>query len=112
GLGLSEEWSRWGALGWPATPRPAQPAGGPAAVAAERARRRQAVAAAMERAFAEVRDPTRVPGLRAGLAARLQEPDVTGWLDAETTATTADRLCRSLGLGLYVDDPKPAPDTG
>ncbi|MGK9233250.1 hypothetical protein, partial [Inquilinus limosus] len=84
----------------------------PAAVAAERARRRQAVAAAMERAFAEVRDPTRVPGLRAGLAARLREPDVTGWLDTETTATTADRLCRSLGLGLYVDDPKPAPDTG
>ncbi|MGK9171399.1 hypothetical protein KXR53_34240, partial [Inquilinus limosus] len=89
-----------------------KPAGGPAAIAAERARRRQAVAAAMERAFAEVRDPTRVPGLRAGLAVRLQEPDVIEWLDTETTATTADRLCRSLGLGLYVDDPKPAPDTG
>lgn len=79
---------------------------------AERTRRRHAVAAAMKRAFAGIRDQARVPGLEAGLAIRLQEPDVIEWLDTETTATIADRLCRSLGLGLYIDDPKVEPDTG
>ncbi|MGL4967102.1 MAG: hypothetical protein ACRC67_38130 [Inquilinus sp.] len=111
GLGLTEEWRRWGALGWPATPRPARPAGSEAKVRAERARRRGAVVAAVERAFAEIPDPSRIPGLRAGLAVRLQEPDVIEWLDTECTFVAADRLCRSLGIGMYFDDLETA-DTG
>ncbi|WP_343718474.1 hypothetical protein, partial [Inquilinus sp.] len=79
GLGLAEEWSRWAAA-WPATPQPARPAGSAARVEAERARRRDAAAAAVERSFADLRDPGRIPGIRAGLAARLQETDVTEWL--------------------------------
>jgi len=109
GLGLTEEWRRW-ALGWPATPRPARPAGSAAKVRAERARRRDAVVAAVERAFAEMPDPSRIPGLRAGLAVRLQEPDVIEWLDTECTFVAADRLCRSLGIGMYLDDPEAADD--
>jgi hypothetical protein len=85
-----------------------RPSGDPAAVEAERNRRRAAVTAAVERDFAECAPPDRLAGLRAGLAARLREPDAIEWLDSETVAVTADRLCRSLGLGfrIYV------PDTG
>jgi len=109
GLGLTEEWRRW-APGWPATPRPARPAGSEAKIRAERARRRDIVVAVVERAFADVPDPSRIPGLRAGLAVRLQEPDVIEWLDTECAAIVADRLCRSLGIGMYFDDPEAADD--
>jgi len=111
GLGLSEEWHRHWAAGWPSAPRPARPAGSPAAVLAERARRRGTVAAAVERTIAAVPDPARTPGLRAGLAVRLREADVGELLDTECTAIAADRLCRSLGLGPYIDVPD-SPDTG
>jgi hypothetical protein len=111
GLGLAEEWRRWGARSWPDTPRPARPAGGPEAVEAERAGRRRAVAAAMGRAFAEIRDPARLQALQALLAVRMQEAEVEAWLDTETTATIAERICCSLGLGTYRDDPD-GHDTG
>ena len=112
GLGVTEEWRRHWARTRPGTPRPAKPAGGAGKVEAERARRRDAAVATIEQAFAKI-DPDRLPGLRAGLAVRLQEPDVIGWLDTQTTFTTADRLCRSLGVNpyLWLED-LDEPDTG
>ncbi|WP_026869201.1 hypothetical protein [Inquilinus limosus] len=111
GLGIAEEWRLW-APGWPRTPHPARPAGGEAEIEAERARRRAAAVAAVERAFTEI-DPARIDGIRAGLAVRLQEADVIEWLDTESTFTVADRLARSLGIDrfLCLEDPN-APDTG
>jgi hypothetical protein len=111
GLGITEEWRRW-AGPWQTTPRPARPAGDEAEIQAERDRRRDTARAMIERAFARL-DPARVPGLKAGLAVRLQEADVIKWFDTETTYTIAERLSRSLGI-----DPHPwlhtskAPDTG
>jgi len=102
GLGLSAEWQRWRGEEWPGTPRPARPAGSPVMVRVIRARRQKAVIAAVERDFAECADPAWIPALRAGLAVRLQEPDVVEMLDTETIATAAQRLCRSLGLSLMV----------
>ena len=96
---------------WPSTRRPARPAGSPATLRAIRARRRDAVIAAVERDFAKYADPARIPALRAGLAVRLQESDVVEMLDTETIATAAHRLCRSLGLGFKVYKPD-ALDTG
>ena len=55
---------------------------------AERTRRRDAAVAVVERAFPEL-DPARIPGIRAGLAVRLQEADVVEWLDTETAFTVA-----------------------
>ena len=94
------------------TPRPARPAGSEAEIQAERDRRRDAAVAAVERAFPDI-DPARIPGIRAGLAVRLQEADVVEWLDTEAIFTVADRLCRSLGVDhfLCLEDPD-APDTG
>ncbi|MGO1079271.1 hypothetical protein [Inquilinus sp. CA228] len=111
GLGLTEEWRLW-ARPWQTTPRPARPAGDEAEIQAERARRRDAASAAVEQAFAKL-DPARIPGLRAGLAVRLQEADVVGWFDTETIFSIAERLSRSLGIDpyLWLDDPD-APDTG
>jgi hypothetical protein len=97
GLGMSREWGSW-ARWWPATPRPARPSGTAAEIEAERNRRRDRVVAAMEQTFAEIRDPARIEGLRAGLALRLTEADAIGWLDTETTHVAALRLCRSLGV--------------
>ena len=112
GLGLTAEWRLW-SPGWPGTPRPLPPSGSPAAVRAERTRRRDIAVTVVERAFGEIDDPTRIPGLRAGLAVRLQEADVIEWLDTETPATIADRLCRSLGIDPYLCREGPeGPDTG
>jgi len=96
----------------PSTRRPARSAGSPAEIQAIRAKRRKAVTAAVERDFAKYADPALIPALRAGLAVRLQEPDVVEMLDTETiaVATAADRLCRSLGLGFKIYKPD-APDT-
>jgi hypothetical protein len=52
----------------------------------------------VEKTFAKIRDPARIGDLRAGLAVRLQEADVMGWLDDETAHATIRRLCRSLGV--------------
>ena len=116
GLGLAEEWRRW-AHGNPGTPRPARPAGSEARVEAERTRRRDAAVAAVERVLAKV-DPARIDGIRTGLAVRLQEADVIEWLDTETIFTVTDRLCRSLGIDIFLcleslcDDNPDEPDTG
>jgi len=116
GLGFAEEWRRW-AHGNPATPRPGRPAGSEAKVEAERTRRRDAAVAAVERVLAKV-DPTRIDGIRTGLAVRLQEADVIEWLDTETIFTVTDRLCRSLGIDKFLcleslcDDNPDEPDTG
>ncbi|MGL4961246.1 MAG: hypothetical protein ACRC67_08425 [Inquilinus sp.] len=108
GLGVTEEWQRHCARAGPGTPRPAKPA----EIEAERARRRDAAVATIEQAFAKI-DPDRFAGLRAGLAVRLQEPDVIAWLDTETTFTTADRLCRLLGVSPYLwFEDLDEPDTG
>jgi AcrR family transcriptional regulator len=109
GLGMSREWGSW-ARWWPATPRPARLSGAAAEIEAERNRRRDRVVAEVEQTFAEIRDPARIEGLRAGLALRLTEADAIGWLDTETTHVAALRLCRSLGV-----DPELCPaelDTG
>jgi hypothetical protein len=97
GLGMSREWTSW-ARWWPATPRPVRLSGTASEIEIERSRRRDRVVAAMEQTFAEIRDPARIEGLRAGLALRLQEADAIGWLDTETTHVAALRLCRSLGV--------------
>jgi hypothetical protein len=111
GLGLAEEWRRW-ATGWPATPSPARPSGSEAQIRAERTRRRDAAVAVVERAFPEI-DPARIPGIRAGLAVRLQEADVVEWLDTETAFTIGRRLCRSLGIDPYLCYDRPdIADTG
>jgi hypothetical protein len=116
GLGFAEQWRNW-AHGWPGTPRPARPAGSEARIEAERAKRRDAAVAAVERACAQV-DPARIDGIRAGLAVRLQEADVIEWLDTETIFTVTDRLCRSLGidssdcLESLCDQNPDTPDTG
>jgi hypothetical protein len=100
GLGVTEEWERHWAPSWPGTPKPAKPVGDPAKIEAERARRRDAAIFLVEEVFARF-DPDRLPGLRAGLAVRLQEADVTEWFDTQTSRTAADRLCRSLGVDPY-----------
>ncbi|WP_342240999.1 hypothetical protein [Inquilinus sp. OTU3971] len=111
GLGLAEEWQRW-ATGWPATPSPSRPSGSEAKMRAERTRRRDAAVAVVERAFPEI-DPARIPGIRAGLAVRLQEADVIEWLDTETAFTVGRRLCRSLGIDPYLCHDRPdIADTG
>jgi hypothetical protein len=111
GLGLAEEWRLW-ASNWPAEPSPARPSGSEGQVRAERTRRRDAAVAVVERAFPEI-DPARIPGIRAGLAVRLQEADVIGWLDSETAFTVGRRLCRSLGIDPYLCYDRPEiTDTG
>jgi len=117
GLGFAEQWRGW-AHGNPATPRPGRPAGSEARIEAERAKRRDAAIAAVERACAKIDDPSRMPGIRAGLAVRLQEADVIEWLDTETIFTVPDRLCRSLGIDSFdcleslCDHNPDEPDTG
>ena len=55
----------------------------------------------------------RVPGLQAGLDARLQEPDIEVLIDAEPPVRAAKRLCASLGIEFDDTYPEPKPpDTG
>jgi len=101
GLGLVRQWRR-------RQPRyengrPGLPAGSPAEIRAERARRRAAVVAMTEQIIAEVEDPARAADLKAGLAARLQESDIDRLLDTASTEKATVRLCRSLGIDLDSD---------
>ncbi len=101
GLGLVRQWRR-------RQPRyengrPGLPAGTPAEIRAERARRRTAVVAMTEQCIAEVGDPARIADLKAGLAIRLQEPDIDTLLDTASTEKATVRLCRSLGIDLHSD---------
>ncbi|MBW8859475.1 MAG: hypothetical protein JF570_07015 [Caulobacter sp.] len=101
GLGLVRQWRR-------RQPRyengrPGLPADTPAEIRAERARRRTAVVAMTEQCIAEVGDPARIADLEAGLAIRLQEPDIDTLLDTASTEKATVRLCRSLGIDLHSD---------
>ena len=101
GLGLVRQWRR-------RQPRyengrPGLPAGSPAEIRAERARRRAAVVAMTEQCIAEVEEPARIADLKAGLAARLQERDIDRLLDTASTEKATVRLCRSLGIDLHAD---------
>ena len=101
GLGLVRQWRR-------RQPRyengrPGLPAGTPAEIRAERTRRRTAVVAMTEQCIAEVGDPARIADLKAGLAIRLQEPDIDTLLDTASTEKATVRLCRSLGIDLHSD---------
>ncbi|MGK9230386.1 hypothetical protein KXS07_01730 [Inquilinus limosus] len=115
GLGLAGDWRR-------RTPRcgkgpsPGRPDGSPEEIRAERARRRAAVTAVIEQAIADLAPPDRAADLKAGLAIRMQEPDVDTLLDTVSIGRAVIRLCRSLAFDIWndVDDylDRPAPDTG
>ncbi|WP_342236632.1 hypothetical protein [Inquilinus sp. OTU3971] len=101
GLGLVRQWRRYQPRY--ENGRPGLPAGSPAEIRAERASRRAAVVAMVEEAIDEVADPTRIADLKAGLAVRLQEPDIDTLLDTASTEKATVRLCRSLGIDLDSD---------
>ncbi|TSD90520.1 hypothetical protein FFK22_001495 [Mycobacterium sp. KBS0706] len=101
GLGLARHWRRRQPRY--ANGRPGLPAGSPAEIRAERARRRAAVVAMTEQFIAEVGDPARIADLKAGLAVRLQERDIDALLDTASTEKATVRLCRSLGIDLHSD---------
>ncbi|WP_342235380.1 hypothetical protein [Inquilinus sp. OTU3971] len=101
GLGLVRQWRRYQPRY--ENGRPGLPAGSPAEIRAERASRRAAVVAMVEEAIDEVADPARIADLKAGLAVRLQEPDIDTLLDTASTEKATVRLCRSLGIDLDSD---------
>ncbi|WP_225766606.1 hypothetical protein [Inquilinus sp. Marseille-Q2685] len=117
GLDLSDEWRRR-AADWSGPPYPPPPTGSPGEI---RARRRARLHELMKRTLGAI-DPAKAPGLKAGIEARLQEPDAGALIDAEPPAGAAARLCRSLGVdfaGDYEEPPEPpepgkpcGPDTG
>ncbi|OWJ66806.1 hypothetical protein [Inquilinus limosus] len=118
GLGLTEAWRRW-ERGHGNGPRPDRPEGSPEEIRAERSRRRAAVAAMIERAIDDLAEPARVAPLKAGLAVRLQEPDVDALLDTQSIGGAMIRLCRSLAFDIWNDADGylarilvPTPDTG
>ncbi|KGM31339.1 hypothetical protein, partial [Inquilinus limosus] len=81
-----------------------------------RQRRRARLDELMRQSLAMVDERERVPAVEAGLAARLQEPDVEAMIEAEPPGRVADRLCRSLGIIFHGDtgggkEPD-EPDTG
>ncbi|MDR6293539.1 hypothetical protein E9232_006090 [Inquilinus ginsengisoli] len=115
GLGLARKWSRR-ARHRVSRPRPGRPGGSAEEIAAERARRRAAVTARVELAIDELAEPALAADIRAGLAVRLQEPDVERLIDTESTATAVVRLCRSLGFDIEGNldiplDPAVPPDS-
>ena len=101
GLGLVRQWRRYQPRY--ENGRPGLPAGSPAEIRAERARRRAAVVAMTEQCIAEVEDPARIADLTAGLAVRLQESDIDRLLDTASTEKATVRLCRSLAIDLDAD---------
>jgi len=101
GLGLVRQWRR--RLPRYENGRPGLPAGSPDEIRAERDRRRAAVVAMTEQAIEECADPARIADLKAGLAARLQEPDIDRLLDTASTGKAMVRLCRSLAIDLDSD---------
>ncbi|MGF6232596.1 hypothetical protein QFZ27_006551 [Inquilinus ginsengisoli] len=100
GLGLVRQWRRYRPRY--ENGRPGLPAGSPAEIRAERESRRAAVVAMTEEAIDEAADPARVADIKAGLAVRLQEPDIDRLLDTASTGEAMVRRCRSLGF-----DPTP-----
>jgi hypothetical protein len=108
GVGLSDAWRRR-ASDWSDPPYPPPLTGTPDEI---RKRRRARVAELMTQPLRYV-DADEIPALKAGIEARLQEPDVAALIDAEPPMRVAERLCRSLGLEPYPDlDEADKPDTG
>ncbi|WP_342236267.1 hypothetical protein [Inquilinus sp. OTU3971] len=99
GLGLVRQWRRYQPRY--ENGRPGLPAGSPEEIRAERDSRRAAVVAMVEEAIDECADPARIADLKAGLAARLQEPDIDTLLDTASTEKATVRLCRSLAIDLH-----------
>jgi hypothetical protein len=115
GLGLARKWRRR-ARHRVSRPRPGRPGGSAEEIGAERNRRRAAVTARIEQAIDELAEPALAADIRAGLAVRLQEPDVERLIDTESTATAVVRLCRSLGFDIEGNldiplDPAVPPDS-
>ncbi len=116
GLGLAGKWNRQ-APHRVSRPRPGRPDGSPEEIRAERARRRAAVTACIEQAIDDLAAPAVAADIRAGLAVRMQEPDVETLLDTESFGTAVIRLCRSLGfdiesdLDIPLDDDEVPPDS-
>ena len=107
GLDLSDQWQRR-AADWSDGPYPPPPTGSADEV---RARRRARLIELMDASIAAVSDAKQRPAFRAGLAARLQEPDVEALIDSHPPAEAAQRLCRSLALDFRYRG-KDDPDTG
>jgi hypothetical protein len=108
GFGLSDAWRRR-ASDWSDPPYPPPLTGTPDEI---RKRRRARLVELMSQPLRYV-DRDEIPALKAGIEARLQEPDVSALLDAEPPMRVAERLCRSLGLEPYPDlDGADKPDTG
>jgi hypothetical protein len=111
GLGLSDEWRRR-AADWSDPPYPPPPTGTPDEV---RKRRRARLVELMQQTLDAIDaiDAGKAAGLKAGLEARLEEPDVEALIDAEPPAPAAKRLCRSLGIDFDATYREPKePDTG
>ncbi|WP_342242134.1 hypothetical protein, partial [Inquilinus sp. OTU3971] len=108
GLRLSEQWSRR-ATDWSDQPFPPPAATTPATI---RKRRRARLHELMQHTLDGIASD-RVPALRAGLEARLQEPDVEALIEAEPPMRAAQRLCASLGIDFDAAYREPKePDTG
>jgi hypothetical protein len=108
GLGLSDEWRRR-AADWSDPPYPPPPTGTPDEV---RKRRRARLVELMQQTLDAI-DADKAAGLKAGIEARLAEPDVEALIDAEPPAPAAARLCRSLGIDFDAAYREPKePDTG
>jgi hypothetical protein len=107
-LELSDEWRRR-ASDWSDPPYPPPLTG---TVAETKERRWARLVELMKQPLRYV-DRDEIPALKAGIEARLQEPDVPALLDAEPPMRVAERLCRSLGLDPYPHlDWADKPDTG
>jgi len=107
-LELSDAWRRR-ASDWSDPPYPPPLTG---TAAETRKRRWDRLLELMQQPLRYV-DRDEIPALKAGIEARLQEPDIPAMLDAEPPMRVAERLCRSLGLEPYPHlDWADKPDTG
>jgi hypothetical protein len=107
GLDLSDQWRRR-AADWSDGPYPPPPTGSAEEV---RARRKARLIELMDASIAAISDARQRPAYRAGLEARLQDPDIGALIDNNPPAEAADRLCRSLALKFRYRG-KDDPDTG
>jgi len=106
GFGLSDAWRRR-APDWSDPPWPAPPEGTDI-----KAQRRARLTELMRLPLLHI-DADLVPELKAGIEARLREPDIPALLDAEPPMRVAERLCLSLGLEPFPClDWADKPDTG
>ncbi|WP_026868631.1 hypothetical protein [Inquilinus limosus] len=108
GLEISDQWRRR-AADWSDPPHPPPLTG----TVAETKTRRWARLIQLMQQPVDLAEPGQAPALKAGIEARLGEPDVAALVEAEPPMRAADRLRRSLGLDPYIfpEDPD-EPDTG